>query len=281
MPLAIAKIDSARRAGQDVGADMYPYVAGGTALAACTPPWASANDKLLDNLRDPATRAKVTAEMLEQAPPRAAWENLCQLATPEGVVVAGFTRPALKRFEGKSLAQIAQARGTTWTDALIDLTLEENAQLGALFFIASEENLRLQLRQPWIKIGSDADGVDPDSAESLTHPMAYGNFPRVLGHYVREQHVMPLEEAVRKMTSAVANRLFIRDRGLLREGMYADIVVFDPAAIGDRATYERPHQLSTGVRHVLVNGVVVLSDGRHTNAKPGRVVRGPGWRKDP
>jgi dihydroorotase/N-acyl-D-amino-acid deacylase len=278
IPQAIAKIDSARAAGLDVQANMYPYEAGGTALAACTPPWASADDKLLANLRDPAIRAQVKAEMLEQAPPRARWENLCQLATPEGVVVAGFTRPALKQFDGQPLARIAAAQGKDWVDALIDLTLEENAQLGALFFIASEANLALQLRQPWMKFGTDASGMDPDSAKSLAHPRSYGTFPRILGRYVREQRVIPLEDAVRKMTSAVATRLSIPDRGLLREGFHADVVVFDPQSIADRATYERPHQLSTGVRHVLVNGVSVVQDGRHTGAKPGRALRGAGFR---
>jgi len=164
-------------------------------------------------------------------------------------------------------------------DALIDLTLEENAALGAMFFLMSEENLALRMRQPWIKFGTGAGGIDPDSAKSLTHPRAYGTFPRILGRYARDQRVMPLEEAVRKMTSAVATRLAIADRGLLREGMRADVVVFDPATVADRATYERPHQLSTGVRHVFVNGVAVVRDGRHTNAKPGRMVRGPGWRR--
>ena len=277
IPRAIAKIDSARAAGIDVQANMYPYEAGGTALAACTPPWASADDKLLDNLRDSAVRAQVMAEMLEQAEPRAPWENLCQLATPEGVVVAGFETPALERFEGQTLAAIASARGQDWADALIDLTLAENAGLGAMFFIASEQNLALQMRQPWIKFGTDAGGIDPDSAKSLAHPRAYGTFPRILGRYVREQGVMPLEEAVRKMTSAVATRLSIPDRGIVREGFFADLVVFDPATIIDRATYERPHQISAGVRHVFVNGVAVVKDGKHTGAKPGRIVRGPGF----
>ena len=276
---AIAKIDSARRAGLDVQADMYPYTAGGTALAACVPPWASANDRLLANLRDPAVRAELKAEMLEQVPARAAWENLCQLATPEGVRVTGFRRPALQAFEGKTLADIARTRGTNWVDAVMDLTLEENGGLGGMFFLMSEENVALQLRQPWIKFGTDAGGMDPDSATSLAHPRAYGTFPRVLGHYVRDERVLPLEDAVRKMTSAVATRLSIGDRGLLREGMRADVVVFDPATIIDRATYERPHQLSAGVRDVFVNGVAVVQDGRHTGAKPGRIVRGPGWRR--
>jgi dihydroorotase/N-acyl-D-amino-acid deacylase len=160
----------------------------------------------------------------------------------------------------------------------MDLTLEEEARLGALFFMAREENLALQMRQPWIKFGTDAGGFDPDSATQLTHPRAYGTFPRILGHYVREQRVMPLEEAVRKMSAAVATRLGIQDRGVLREGMYADIVVFDPATVIDSATYEEPHTLSTGIRDVFVNGVAVVRDGRHTGATPGRAVRGRGAR---
>jgi dihydroorotase/N-acyl-D-amino-acid deacylase len=273
-PLAIAKIDSARAAGQDVAADMYAYVAGGTGLAACLPPWASADGKLFANLRDPDARARIRAEVLTERTP---WENLCQLATPEGVMVAGFQRPEHKELEGLRLAEIAARQGKPWVDVLIDLTLAEQGRLGALFFMASEENLALQMRQPWMKFGTDAGGIDPDSARGLAHPRSYGNFPRVLGHYVRDQRVMPLEDAIRKMTSAVANRLTIRDRGLLREGMWADIVVFDPNTVADRATYERPHQLSVGMRHVFVNGVEVVRDGRHTGAKPGQIVRGPGW----
>ena len=141
----------------------------------------------------------------------------------------------------------------------------------------SEDNVALQMRQPWIKFGTDADGVDPDSARTLTHPRAYGNYPRILGTYVREQRVLTLEDAIRKMTSAVATRLSIQDRGLLREGMYADVVVFDPHAIADRATFEQPHQLSVGVRYVFVNGTAVVRDGRHSGAKPGRLLRGPGY----
>ncbi|HVE77856.1 MAG TPA: D-aminoacylase [Gemmatimonadaceae bacterium] len=274
--LAVAKIDSARAAGLDVSADMYAYVAGGTGLAACLPPWASADGKLLDNLRNAEVRARMKAEVLQE---RTAWENLCALSTPEGVMVAEFRKPENKtRFEGKRLSEIAAAMGKDWVDAVMDLTLEEEARIGALFFMASEENLTMQMRQPWIKFGTDAGGSDPDSATSMTHPRAYGNFARLLGKYVRDERVMALEEAVRKMTSAVANRLSIRDRGLLREGMYADIAIFDPAGVADRATYERPHQLSVGFAHVLVNGVEVVRDGRHTGAKPGRAVRGPGWK---
>jgi N-acyl-D-amino-acid deacylase len=277
--LAIVKIESARAAGQDVGADMYPYEAGGTALAACFPPWASADDKLLENLQNPATRARIRAEVLAEQ--SAEWENLCQLATPEGVRVGDFERPEHKGWENKSLAQIAALRQQEWVDALIDLTIEEKARLGAMYFIASEDNLALQLRQPWIKIGTDGSSSDPDSTHgSETHPRAYGTYTRILGRYVREQRVLPLEDAIRKMTSAVAARLSIRDRGLLREGMFADIVVFDPKTVLDRATYERSHQLSTGIAHVFVNGVAVVRDGKHTGAKPGRTVRGPGWKGD-
>jgi N-acyl-D-amino-acid deacylase len=273
---AIAKIDSARAAGQDVSADMYPYIAGGTGLAACLPPWASADGKLLENLADSAKRARIRREVLEEQAQD--WENLCQLATPEGVKVGDFKLDKNKRLENQSLAAIARARNQEWADALIDLTLEEKALLGAMFFLMSEENVELQLRQPWIKFGTDAGASDPaDTHGSETHPRSYGTFPRILGHYVRERRVMPLEDAIRKMTSAVAERLSLRERGLLREGMYADLVVFDPKTVIDRATYERSHQLSTGIRDVLVNGVPVLREGKHTGAKPGRTLRGPGW----
>ena len=159
----------------------------------------------------------------------------------------------------------------------MDLVLTEPGGIGTIYFLMSEDNVRLALKQPWIKIGTDAGGQDPDSARGMTHPRAYGTFPRILGKYVREERLIPLEDAVRKMTGATAERLLIGDRGLLRPGMYADVVVFDPATIGERTTYERPHQLSTGVRTVFVNGTEVIRDGRHTGAKPGRIVRGPAW----
>jgi N-acyl-D-amino-acid deacylase len=269
-PLAIAKIDSARRAGQDVAADMYAYVAGGTDLSSCLPPWASADGKLLDNLRDSTIRARIHADASREF---TEWESLCRLATPQGVMVVSFEKEENKPLEGMRLSEIATRRGTDWVNTVIDLTLEEEDGLGGLFFIASEENLTLQMRQPWMKFGTDAGGQDPERARSMTHPRAYGNYARALGLYVREQGVMSLEEAVRKMTSAVAARLSINDRGILRPGMFADVVVFDPTTIIDRATYERPHQLSEGVRHVFVNGVAVVSDGRHTGATPGRAVR--------
>ncbi len=273
MAQAIAKINDARRSGLDVGADMYPYVAGGTGLTVCLPPWVSADGKLFDNLKDPAVRARIHTEAL--APARD-WENLCQQATPEGVMITRLVSPGNEKYQGQRLSEIAQAMHKDWADAAMDLISAEHTRVETMFFVASEENLKLQLRQPWIKFGTDAVGQDPATARSLTHPRSYGNFPRVLGKYVREEKVIPLEDAIRKMTSAVANRLSIPDRGLLKEGMFADVVVIDPATIADRATYDKPHQLSVGVKEVFVNGTAVVHDGQVTGAKPGRVVWGPG-----
>ena len=274
--LAIAKIDSARDAGLDVQANMYPYPAGGTGLSACLPPWASADGKLLDNLKDPATRARIRAEMLQE---RTEWENLCQLAGPEGVLLLGLRREPNRRFVGKRLDEVAATLGRDVPDVIMDLLIDEEQRIGTVYFLMSEENIALQLRQPWMKFGTDAGGLDPDSARGPSHPRAYGNFPRILGRYVRDEGVIPLEDAIRKMSSAVATRLSIPDRGVLRAGMYADVVVFDAATVADRATFDQPHQLSVGIRHVLVNGTPVVRDGRHTGAKPGRVVRGPGYRR--
>jgi dihydroorotase/N-acyl-D-amino-acid deacylase len=271
---AIAKIDSARAEGIDVQANMYPYVAGGTRLSACFPPWASADGKLLENLRDEGMRAAIRESIEADA---GDWENLCVLATPEGVMPLGFEREGNKGLTGRRLSDIAEMMGTDWIDAAMELVRSEDGQVGAVYFMMSEENLALQMRQPWIKFGTDAGGHDPDEAEGLTHPRAYGTFPRILGKYVRDETVIPLEDAVRKMTSAVATRLSIQGRGLVTEGMYADLAIFDPATVADRATFEEPHQLSTGMEHVLVNGVPVVRNAIHTGATPGRVVRGPGY----
>jgi N-acyl-D-amino-acid deacylase len=275
MAQAIAKIDAARRAGIDIGADMYPYVAGGTGLTVCLPPWASADGKLFDNLANPEVRARIRDEAL--GTPKD-WENICQQATPAGVLIAQMVRPENQQYAGKRLSEIAAMMNKNWADAAIDLIASEHRRVETMFFIASEENLKLQLRQPWIKFGTDASGLDPATARGLAHPRAYGNFPRVLGKYVREEKVIPLEDAIRKMTSATADRLSLQDRGLVREGMFADLVIFDPATVADRATYENPHQLSVGIRDVFVNGVAVVREGSVTGAKPGRVVRGPGYR---
>lgn len=277
MPLMIAKIDSARAAGLDVQADIYPYVAGGTGLSACLPPWASEGGRLYEQLREPGFRERVRAEMQAETKE---WEDLCGLATPEGVMLVGLDKPENKRWAGMRLSEVAQAQGKDWADAIIDLLISEEQRIGTLFFLMSEENVRLGLRQPWIKFGTDAGGFDPETAEGLAHPRAYGTFPRILGKYVREEGAMPLEEAIRKMSSAVATRLSLDDRGVLREGMFADVVVFDPATVADLATFDAPHQLSVGVRDVLVNGTAVVRNGQHTGATPGMIVRGPGWRGD-
>ena len=271
---AIARIAAARARGLDVGADMYPYVAGSTGLTAVLPPSASAGGKLFDRLADPSERARIRAEVLDQ---KTDWENMGQLVSPEGILVLDLKKPANAKYAGKRLSEIAQAEGKHWLDAAMDLILSERQSIGTVYFMMNEDNVKLQLRQPWIKFGTDADGVDPSDPKTLTHPRAYGTFPRILGKYVREERVIPLEDAIRKMTSAVAARLAIRDRGLLREGFQADVVIFDPETIADRATFEKPHQTSVGVRHVFVNGTAVVREGRHTGAKPGQIVRGPGY----
>lgn len=273
---AVAMIDSARRAGQDVAVDMYPYTAGATSLASCVPAWAAADGKLLANLEDSTTRARIVAELTRGVTDS---ESLCELATPGGVMVVGFRDSTLKRFEGQRLDSIATALGRPWADAMIDIVVRERANVGALFFIASDENLRMQLRQPWVKFGTDADGWDPEKTDGeMVHPRTYGTYPQLLGQLSRDEQLMPLEEVVRRATADVAARLSIHDRGLLRPGMYADVVIFDPATVADRATYVDPHRVAAGIRHVFVNGVEVVRDGTHTGAKPGRAVRGPGWR---
>ncbi len=275
MNLAIAKIDSARAAGQDVQADMYLYPAGGNSFASCIPPKYAAEGKLLDNLKNPALRATMIQEIEARD---AGYENLCEIATPANVMVVGFRKPEYQQFEGKRLDEIARALGKRWSETIIDLNVEENTGLGELLFLMSEENIRNQIRQPWMKFGTDAGSQDPATARGMVHPRAYGNFPRLLGKYVREEKVTTLEDAVRKASSAVATRLSLVDRGVIKQGMKADIVVFDPNTITDNATFEKPHQLSTGMRDVFVSGVAVLRDGKHTGAKPGQVVRGPGYR---
>ena len=271
----LAKIDSARATGFDVQANMYPYTAGGTGLAACLPPFASADGKLFANLADDAMRARIRAEV---AHPSSFWESLCEQGTPQGVLIAVLRSPANQKWSGHRLSEIAAGTGKDWLDTVMDLLRAEQRDIGTIYFLMNEDNVRLFLKQPWMKIGTDAGGSDPDSTKSLVHPRSYGTYPRILGKYVREEHVIALEDAIRKMTSAVAERLLIPDRGLLRPGMYADVVVFDPDRIQENSTYEKPLQLSTGMRAVLVNGVEIVRDGRHTGAKPGRIVRGSGWR---
>ncbi len=277
MPRVIAMIDAARVEGLDVTADMYPYVASGTALASVLPPWASERGKFFENLRDPQMRAKIRAEVER---PSGDWEALAEETGPEGILPVGFHKPENQIYVGKRLSEIAALRGSHWIDTVLDLLADEEQGIFTIYFGMSEENLALQLRQPWMKVSTDAGGLDPTWSlqRGPTHPRAYGTYPRVLGKYVREEGVIPLEDAVRKMTSSVADRLGLRDRGLLRAGMLADVVIFDPARIIDHSTFEDSHRLSTGVRDVWVNGGRVLRDGAHTGATPGRFVKGPGSR---
>jgi dihydroorotase/N-acyl-D-amino-acid deacylase len=277
MAEAIDRINAARASGQDVTSDMYPYIAGGTGLSSVFPPSLSAEGKFFENLRNPESRARAKHEVLN---PTGSWEALGTLAGPEGIYPLGLQKPENERYLGKSLAEIAATLGQDWIDAAITLLLSEEQRIGTVYFMMDEENVKLQLQQPWIKISTDAGGVDPDWAVKYgpTHPRSYGTYTRVLGKYVRDEGVLTLEDAVRKMSSSVATRLSIRDRGLLREGYLADVVILDPETVSDHATFEEPHQLSTGIRDVWVNGTRVLTDGEHTGATPGRVVRGPGWR---
>ncbi|GAC1654135.1 MAG: D-aminoacylase [Gemmatimonadaceae bacterium] len=269
----IAKIDSARVAGVDVGATMYPYPASANGLAACIPPWASADGRLLANLHDTVMRSRIVREMTDTVRGAPA---LCQLDDPSVIMVVGLTRPELKRYEGWRLDRIATDMGRPWAEALVDLVIAEEARVGKITFSMSDANVARQLRRPWVIIGSDAEAFDPTTAIGLAHPRAYGTFARILGKYVRDDHVLDLEDAVRKMSSAVAARLGITDRGAIRVGMFADLAVFDPNQVADRATYERPHQLAAGFAYVVVNGVVVWSGGAATGALPGRALRGRG-----
>ncbi|HEV3312745.1 MAG TPA: amidohydrolase family protein, partial [Chloroflexota bacterium] len=277
MSQVIEMLDTARAQGQDVTSDMYPYIAGGTGLSSLFPPSLSADGRFYENLRDPNTKARAKEEALNPSP---GWEALGKLCGAEGVYPLGLHKEENKKYVGKSLAEIAHLRDQDWVDAAIDLLLIEEQRIGTVYFMMSEENIKLQLKQPWIKISTDAGGIDPEWATGRgpAHPRAYGTYPRVLGKYVREEGVITLEDAVRKMSSAVAARLSIPDRGLLRAGYKADVVIFDPDTIADHATFELPHQLSTGIRDVWVNGTRVLAGGGHTGATPGQIVRGPGFK---
>jgi N-acyl-D-amino-acid deacylase len=269
MPAAIERINQARASGLDVTADMYPYAGSGTGLSSVFPPWAAAEGKFYENLRDPKMRARIREEVLH---PSGDWEALATDG-PESVMPLGFDKPENREYRGKRLSEIAAMRGQDWIDAAMDLLVTEGQRIGTVYFSMTEDNLEMQIREPWIKISTDAGGVDPAWARELgpTHPRGYGTYPRVLAKYVREQGVISLEDAIRKMTSAVADRIGLRDRGLLRAGCFADVVIFDPEAVEDRATFDEPHQLSVGVRDVWVNGVRVLEDGIHTGATPGVV----------
>ena len=271
MPRVIERIDAARTGGLDVTADMYPYAASGTGLTSVLPPWAMASGRLYENLQDLAQRARIRKAVLK---PDGRWEAMVSQHGEDGVMPIGFKRPQNQQYVGLKLSEISRMRGQDWFDTVCDLVLSERQSISTIYFAMTEDNLRLQLQQPWIKVSTDAGGYDPVWGRPFgpVHPRGYGTYPRVLGRFVREQRVITLEDAVRKMTSAVADRLGLRRRGLLREGMFADVVVFDPETIMDHATFEDPHLLSQGVRYVWVNGRQVVCDGVHTGTTPGRFV---------
>ncbi len=275
---AIARIEAARAQGLRITADMYTYPAGSTGLDAAMPVWVQAGgvEKWIERLKDPATRAKVKAEMLSDSAP---WENLMRHAGPEGTLLVGFKNPKLKPLTGKTLAEVAKARGVSPQDAAIDLVIEDGSRVQVVYFLMSEENVARQTTLPWMSFGSDAEAQAPEGPFLLssTHPRAYGNFARLLAKYVREEKRLTLPEAVRKLSGQPAHNLGLRQRGLLKEGYFADVVVFDPARVQDHATFEKPQQLASGVNHVVVNGGLALEDGEPTAARPGRVVRGRGW----
>ena len=272
MPSTIARIEEARAQGLDVTADMYPYDASGTGLSSLLPTWTAADGQFFENLEQPAVRARIRAEIFEAAGNK---KRPTTRGGAEGVIPVGLHREENSAYLGMNLAQIAAAREQDWLDCTIDLLRSEGQRIGTIFLSISEDNLRSQLPLPWIKIATDAAGLDPAWAAELgpTHPRAYGTYPRVLGKYVREQRLLTLEDAVRKMTGAVADRLGLRQRGHLRAGHFADVVLFDPHTIGDRATFAASHQLSVGVQEVWVNGERVLRNGEHTGAFAGRFVK--------
>ena len=274
----IAKVEAARAEGLRITADMYTYTAGGTNLAASMPPWVQdgGTEAMLERLRDPAIVARVKREMLQ---PGKDWENLYFHAGSDGVLLASLTEPSLKPLIGRTLAEAARIRGVTPEQLVIDLTLADQGRGGALYFLMSEDNVRRQTAIPWMSFGSDAEAAAPEGVflKSSTHPRAYGNFARLLGKYIRDGKTAPLADAVRRLTSLPAQNLGLKDRGLLRAGMIADVVLFDPTTIGDRATFEKPMQFATGVSDVFVNGTQVLQGGEPTGATPGRFVKGPGW----
>lgn len=275
----LARLNAARAEGLDITADVYTYVAGATGLDAAMPPWVQEGgfDEWAARLRDPAIRARVLAEIRN---PSGDWESLYSLVRgPEDVILIGFRNPALRHFTGQTLAQVAAARGQSPEDTMIDLVIEDGSRVDTAYVLMSEDNLERNLRWPFTMLGSDADSQAPEGAFLVTnpHPRAYGNFARFLGRYVRERQVMPLQEAIRRLTSLPAQSIAIRERGALQVGYFGDVVVFDPATITDHSTFARPHVYATGVRDVFVNGVQVLSNGEHTGATPGQVVRGPGW----
>ncbi|MBJ7498715.1 MAG: D-aminoacylase [Sphingopyxis sp.] len=274
----VKKIEDARAAGLRITTDMYTYTAGATGLDAAMPTWVQAGglEQWIERLKDPATRARVAEEMKK---PGSDWENLYFGAGADKMILSGFKNDALKPLTGKTLAEVAAMRGKSPEETAMDLVVEDGSRVGTVYFLMSEDNVRKQIQLPWMSFGSDAASQAPEGVflKSGAHPRTYGNVARLLGRYVRDEKLIPLEQAVYRLTTLPATNLGIKDRGALKPGYYADVVVFDPATIGDRSTFEQPHQYSVGVRDVFVNGVGVLRDGEHSGATPGRAVRGPGF----
>jgi N-acyl-D-amino-acid deacylase len=280
MDTVIALVEKARAEGLTITADMYTYTAGATGLDAAMPPWVldGGYEEAYKRLKDPATRKKIAHAIVT---PSKEWENLYLAAgSPDRVLLVEFKSEVLKPLTGKTLAEVAKLRGESVTDTIMNLVLEDQSRVGTVYFMMSEDNIRKQIRLPWVAFGSDAASMAPEPpfTRSNAHPRAYGNFARLLGRYVRDEKVITLAEAIRRLSGFPATNLELDRRGFIREGMYADVVVFDAAAIADHATFEKPHQYATGMKHVFVNGVAVLKNGEHTGAKPGRAVWGAGKR---
>jgi len=279
---AIARIEAARAEGLQITADMYTYTAGATGLDASMPPWVQegGHDAWAERLKDPAIRARVAREMRT---PTDEWENFFVAAgSPDRILLVGFSADSLKPLTGKSLAEVAELRGTSPAETAMDLVIQNGNDVGTVYFLMSEDNVRKKVALPWVSFDSDEAALAPEGVflEANPHPRAYGSFARLLGRYVRDEAVIPLEEAIRRLTSFPAETFGIERRGAIEPGMYADVVVFDPSTIEDRATFAEPHRYAVGVSHVIVNGVHTLRDGEHTGALAGRFVRGPGWAGD-
>ncbi|HKI71157.1 MAG TPA: D-aminoacylase [Verrucomicrobiae bacterium] len=277
----IQKIEAARAAGLRITADMYTYTAGQTGLDAAMPPWVQEGGykAWAERLKDPAIRERVKREM---DTPTDQWENFfIASGSPDKILLIGFKNDKLKPLTGKTLAEVAKTRGTSPEETAMDLVIEDGSRVSTVYFLMSEDNVRKEVALPWVSFGSDAESLAPEGVflKSNPHPRAYGNFARLLGKYVRDEKIVPLQEAIRRLSALPAENLKLDRRGALKPGYFADVVVFDPAKIQDHATYEKPHRYSTGVLHVFVNGAQVLKNGEHSGAKPGRAVRGPGWKK--
>ena len=278
MDQAIKLIEDARKQGLKITADMYTYTAGATGLNSTLPPWTldGGFEALFKRLQDPDTRRKIADEVRQ---PTDKWENMYQLAgSPERILLVGFRNPALRQYIGKNIGEVARLRGKDPIETIMDLILEDRSRVETVYFMMSEENIKKQLKLPWVSFGSDAASMAAEGAflNSSAHPRAYGNFARLLGKYVREEKVITLQEAIRRLAALPAQNLGLDRRGMLKAGYFADVVIFDPKTIADTATFEKPHQYAVGMKHVFVNGVQLLKDGEHTNARSGRALWGPG-----